>query len=373
MAPLTPELRTALLRRSGPDGFLPFDRFMEVALYEPSVGYYARAATPFGPGGDFYTAPRVHPVFAATVAARVAAIDEALGRRRPFSVVDLGSGDGRLLAGVARALGRHAGTADLQFVAIDRSPARRAASLELLRAATAGAGSGLAARALAELGPIEGVVVGHELLDAQPARRWRWSGTDWRELGLRVEGDELRPVEAPPAPATVTGGFPRPGPNDAGVVLETSASAEAIVREIGDHLVGGAALLVDFGAEERELQAGHPGGTLAAIRAHRPLPSAWESVGDADLSVFVNFTRVRAAARRAGLTEIAYRGQAEALGAWGFAGALEAALADCTTAEEAVRVRLAAKNLLFGFGTFRVLELAAKASSAALAGLTAAS
>jgi len=360
--PPGPEILEALARRAEPDGFVPFDRYMDVALYGPGVGYYARPRSPFGPRGDFYTAPSVHPVFARTLARRVQEVERAVGGPGPFSVVDLGCGDGTLLCGLARALEPERKGEGPRYVAVDRAEARRSAALAEVR--RCGAGIGDRARAvatLAEIGPVEGVVLAHELLDALPARRWRWDGLAWHELGVRIDHGALREVEASAGRghATPSAGLPTLTPEQAGTVAETSAAAEALVREVADHLVSGLLVVVDFGAEEGELLAGHPRGTLAAVRSHRTVASLLEAAGETDLSSFVNFSRVRAAAGRAGLVEVAYRSQAEALGAWGFGDELDRALRACASAEEEVRTRLAAKNLLFGFGAFRVLELAA--------------
>ena len=43
------------------DGRLGFDRFMELALYAPGLGYYAAGTRKFGEGGDFVTAPEISP------------------------------------------------------------------------------------------------------------------------------------------------------------------------------------------------------------------------------------------------------------------------------------------------------------------------
>jgi SAM-dependent MidA family methyltransferase len=353
------DLLERLADRAEPDGFVPFDRFMDVALYGPGVGYYGRAQTPFGPSGDFYTAPSVHPLFARTLARRVEQVARSLGAARPLSLVDLGCGDGTLLAGLAAVLEERSRGLRLRYVAVDRSEARRATALAELRRRLPGEPyRALSGASLAELGPIEGVVLAHELLDAQPARRWRWDGARWREMGLRLQNGALVEAERdggrgpdPPLPAL--------GTDRTGTLAETSSAAEALVREIADHLTDGLLVVVDFGAEENELLGGHPHGTLAAVRSHRALASPLEAPGQVDLSAFVNFTRLREAARRAGLVEVANRSQAEALGAWGFASELDEALQASGSSEAEVRVRLAAKNLLFGFGSFRVLELAA--------------
>jgi len=356
-----PGLWAAFEARSGPDGFLPFDRYMEVALYAPGLGYYQRSRSPFGPEGDFYTAPRVHPLFARMLAAHVAELRASLGG--PFSVVDLGCGDGTMLAGIVRALGDRGAAEGVEVVAVDRASARRSGSLELVAPVARAAGArARQARSVAEIGPVTGIVLAHELLDAQPARRLRWDGSAWRETGFRLDDGRLVPAESAltepvPAPA-----LPSLRSEDAGVVLEVSPAAEAVVREVADRLERGRFVILDFGAEQTELLSAYPRGTLAAVRAHRALDAATAVPGEADLSAFVNFSRVRSAAATAGLSEVAYRPQAEALGAWGFPSELEEAVRKSRTGEEEVRVRLAAKNLLFGFANFRVLELAAPAS-----------
>src|SRR3989344_9058812 len=45
-------------------GAIAFDRFMELALYAPGLGYYAAGKHKFGERGDFITAPELGPLFA---------------------------------------------------------------------------------------------------------------------------------------------------------------------------------------------------------------------------------------------------------------------------------------------------------------------
>jgi len=361
--PLREPLLQALQARCEPSGFLPYDRFMEVALYAPGVGYYDRPRSPFGPEGDYYTAPRVHPIFARALANRLAEVRAAVAPGRPFALVDLGCGDGTLLAGILQALGERGIAEGILAFGIDRAESRRQATL---RAASSSASrpSPRCARALADLGPVTGLVLAHELLDAQPARRLEWDGQRWRELGFELTGDHVVPATTGLVRPVPPPSLPRLGTEEAGTVLEIAPTAEGLIREVADHLDQGLLLVVDFGAEERELLAAHPRGTVAAVRAHRAVPTPWAAPGEVDLSTFVNFTRIRDAARRAGLVEVAYRSQADALAAWGISAELEREVENLATSEEKVRARLAAKNLLFGFGTYRVLELAPTAPAA---------
>jgi SAM-dependent MidA family methyltransferase len=357
--------RIALAAR--PDGFVSFERFMEIALYAEDVGYYTGSADRFGPAGDFYTAAHVHPVFGASIARRVAAVRKALGTERPFWIVEAGAGDGRLASEVLDALGRSAidGTENVAYHLIEPNrevlhrareaaePSARAAGIPLVEQTS-----------LDALGPFEGVVVANELLDAQPARRLRWDGRAWRELGIRLAGERIELSEAEMRETVPPPELPVPA--EPGTIFEPSPAAENWIRCVADHLIRGALLVLDYGLEEPELLAGHPGGTLAGVRQHRNVESPWETPGAVDLSIFVNFTRIRAAARHAGLVEVSDLPQAQALGSWGLPEELDRALAAAGSAAEQVKVRLAVKNLLFGFERFRALEFAAPASAAEL-------
>jgi SAM-dependent MidA family methyltransferase len=359
-----------LSEEGGSTGFVPFDRFMEVALYDPKVGFYARARTPFGRSGDFYTAAHVHPLFGRSLAERLRTVRRALGRERPFRIVEAGPGDGTLAETILGALARAPeGAAGVEYVLVERSPSLRQAAME--RVESAGRAAGIPVRlagSVAADGPFEGAVLANEVLDAQPTRRLRWTGTEWQELGVRVDAETLvaasKTLQVPVPPPEL------PTPKEPGVVLEISPVAEGWVREVADHLARGLAIVIDYGMEQPELLAGHPSGTLAAVRGHRAVDDPLAAPGTSDLSMFVNFTRVRAAATRAGLAEVAYCSQAEALGAWGFPALFESDVRSAGSAEAEVRLRLAAKSLLFGFDRFRVLELAAPNGADALRATT---
>jgi len=323
-----------------------------------------------GPAGDFYTAAHVHPLFGKAVAERVRTVRRLLGRGRPFRVVEVGPGDGTLAETVLTALGRAPeGTEGVEYLLAERSLSLGQAALERVEASGRMAGISVRlAESVSADGPFEGVVLANELLDALPTRRLEWTGSVWRELGIRIVGGAVVASSAPlrssvPAPEL-------PVTEEPGTVLEVSTEAEGWVREVADHLARGLAIVIDYGMEQSELLAGHRSGTLAAVRAHQPVDDPLSDPGASDLSMFVNFTRVRAAARRAGLVEVAYSSQSEALGAWGFPALFEAEVRAASSAEADVRLRLAAKSLLFGFDRFRVLELAAPAGSAELRAAT---
>ncbi len=118
------------IRRAG--GWLPFDRFMALALYAPGLGYYANSARQFGQmpssGSDFVTAPEMSPLFGQALAAQVAQALEVSGTDE---VWEFGAGSGR--AGAATAAGAGAAGAALHHRRpvghLARAPAQRAGGL----------------------------------------------------------------------------------------------------------------------------------------------------------------------------------------------------------------------------------------------------
>src|SRR5512143_1179317 len=77
-------------------GFLPFSRYMELALYAPGLGYYVAGTRKFGPAGDFVTAPELSPLYGAALARQLAPILQATRGE----IVELGAGSGALAASV---------------------------------------------------------------------------------------------------------------------------------------------------------------------------------------------------------------------------------------------------------------------------------
>jgi SAM-dependent MidA family methyltransferase len=340
-------------------GYLPFDRFMEVALYDPDDGFYTHPGKKFGPGGDFYTAAHVSPLFGETIGRLIRTLFTSAGNPHRFRIIELGSGDGTLGEGIIQGFARGGpDPTDVEYVIVERSEPSRSESLD--RIERAGQPVGIPARtasAVSEDGPFEGVVVANELLDALPTRRLRFRGDGWVELGVRLhdgrlewqESETLRPMS----------GIPFPAAPENGTIFEYSPSAEGLLREIADHLTAGRALFLDYGMEETELLKAHPAGTLASVRRHRNVADPLSHPGLADLTTFVNFSRIRTSAVRSGLVPLPFRPLREALAEWGFAEQLAQRVEEAPSSEEEVRRRLAAKNLLFGFDRFYALEFTA--------------
>jgi SAM-dependent MidA family methyltransferase len=287
-------------------GWLPFDRFMALALYAPGLGYYARGDRQFGAlpssGSDFVTAPELSPLFGRALARQVA---QALSACDSAEVWEFGAGSGALASQLIDALG----TSVARYTIVDISGALRQRQRERLSK------HGDRVRwvdALPEA--IHGVVVGNEVLDAMPVQLLHFDGEHWFERGVSaaasVSGARWawsdRPTDLrPPADDLAFG---------PGTVTEIHPQAEAFIATLGDRLERGAAFFIDYGFPAAEYY--HPqrtGGTLMCHRAHRADDDPLIDVGLKDITSHVDFTGIALAAQSAGFDVLGYTSQAHFL------------------------------------------------------------
>ncbi len=282
-------------------GWLPFDRYMAIALYEPGLGYYANTAPKFGhlpqSGSDFVTAPELTPLFGQTLARQV---QQALQATGTDEVWEFGAGSGALALQLLDALDAQ-GCAPGRYTIVDLS-----GSLRERQAATLSAHA-RRVRWVSELpAAIEGVVVGNEVLDAMPVRLLHRLGGVWHERGVALGASGTlvwsdRATDARP-PLGIEGRHD--------FLTEIHPQAEAFVRTLGDRLTRGAAFLIDYGFPEAEYY--HPQrhmGTLVCHQAHRSDSDPLADPGQKDITAHVNFTGIALAAQDAGLSVLGYTSQ----------------------------------------------------------------
>ncbi len=306
---LSARLHTRLTTAIAENGdWLPFDRFMAFALYEPGLGYYARGSQQFGSlpptatraGSDFITAPELSPLFGQALARQVAQALEASGTHEVF---EFGAGSGALAAqllGALDALGQRV----QRYSIIDLSGTLREKQAQTL-APWAGRVQWL--NALPE--GMQGVVVGNEVLDAMPVQLLHFDGERWFERGVAVEAGVF--VWADHATA-----LRPPGEHDfpPGTVTEIHPQAEAFIGTLAAHLQRGAAFFIDYGFPEAAYY--HPqrhGGTLMCHRAHQADDNPLLDAGDKDITAHVNFSGLALAGQDAGLDVLGYASQAHFL------------------------------------------------------------
>ncbi|CAD5374191.1 Class I SAM-dependent methyltransferase [Rubrivivax sp. A210] len=285
-------------------GWLPFDRVMAMALYEPGLGYYARGSRQFGAlpssGSDFITAPELSPLFGQALARQIL---QALDAAEADEIIEFGAGSGALALQLLQALGgrvRRYSIVDLSGTLRERQAERLAAFGDRVRWLDA----------LPD--DLHAVVVGNEVLDAMPVQLLHWDGSAWFERGVELDSDALRWADRATALRP-----PCDAPFVPGTTVEIHPQAQAFIRTLVERLRRGAAFFIDYGFPEAEYY--HPqrtGGTLICHRAHRaefgdddPLAD----LGEKDISTHVDFTGIALAAQDAGAEVLGYTSQARFL------------------------------------------------------------
>jgi SAM-dependent MidA family methyltransferase len=303
----------AEMQHSG--GWLGFDRFMNLALYAPGLGYYANSSTKFGTlpqgtraadgsvkgaGSDFVTAPEMTPLFGYSLAHPVA---QALQVTQTFEVWEFGAGTGTLALQLLTALKAMGQRVD-RYTIVDLSESLKERQRHTLR-------EHLEVVRWVDALPaaMQGVIVGNEVLDAMPVKLLARVKGQWLERGVVLEHGAWAWADRP---TTLRPPLEIEGEHD--YLTEIHPQGEAFVRTLGDHLQRGAVFFLDYGFPEAEYY--HPQrhmGTVMCHRAHRADANPLEAVGLKDITAHVNFTGVAVAAQDAGLELLGYTSQAHFL------------------------------------------------------------
>jgi SAM-dependent MidA family methyltransferase len=397
------------IRREGP---MPFARYMALALYHPTLGYYAGGGMgrePLGWSGDYFTSGDVSPLWGWAIARQLRQMWELLGSPPRFDVIEPGAGRGMLAREVwrfARFSAPEWGEA-LRYTLVDQAtyagetrlaPTLMAAdgsepslfgarrerlAAELARLAVPDGAVrwvGSLANLNTESNQIIGVIVSNELLDALPVHLVEVVGGARPALAevyvaLDASGRLVERLDAPSSPEVAAYldrfGVPWRGFGD-GWRAEIGLAAEAWMREATGLLQRGFVLSIDYGASARRLYTRvRRRGTLAVYSRHQFGDRPLLAPGRQDITAHVNFSALARAGREQGLRVAGYTTQTAFLTALGVreaAAALGQQLypaADTARATERGQADLLRRRMLEsaeatlldprGLGGFRVL------------------
>jgi len=301
------EALRARIRREGP---LPVDAYMRACLADPQHGYWHKSLA-IGAEGDFVTAPEISQVFGELLGVWSAVVWQAMGRPSPVRLVELGPGRGTLMRDALRAaLAAPAFLAAASLHLVEVSPRLRALQRRSLASSPHQPAGGAAwHESLAQVPDGPAVVIANEFLDALPIRQLVYGERGWHERVVELApGGALQFAVGPRV--NIPWAEPAPEP---GTVLELRQGEDELIADLVRRRGMQACLIIDYGPAAPAL-----GDTLQAVRRH-----AWVDPltrpGEADLTAHVQFARLAARARGAGLAVDGPLSQAELLGRLGSA------------------------------------------------------
>ena len=293
-------------------GWIAFSRYMEMALYEPGMGYYSAGAHKLGAGGDFTTAPELSPLFGAAIVSAILPVLEGLkAQGLPAKILEFGAGTGKLAESILTRLN------DLGFQLdgydiIEISPDLTQRQQERLHKLAAELELSTKCSWLSSLSEnFKGVILANEVIDAIPCDAIIYQNGFWYWYGVSFAEDKYfwktgKPVEQALLPESLlSGNFSE------GYVTELHPQANAWIRQIAKQLDAGLFLTFDYGFPESEYY--HPQrieGTLMAHHRHHAIQDPFYLPGLCDLTTHVEWAQIARSALAENVDDVYLTNQA---------------------------------------------------------------
>jgi len=352
---------------------ISFAEYMDLALYHPKLGYYASSSTQIGAAGDFFTSCHLSADFGELLAKQFAQMWDFLQQPNPFTLVEMGAGQGLLAVDVLTALQRHHPNcfACLKYVIIERAAALIQAQRHQLRQFLE-AGASIAWHDFADLpSSITGCWFSNELVDAFPVHQVVLEAGRLREIYVSVnqQHSQTQFVEVVGDLSTpklaeyfdFVGIDLRFPPYPDGYRTEVNLAALDWMATVAKHLQRGYVLTIDYGYPSDRYYHPNRLGTLQCYSQHQHHSDPYRNVGQQDITAHVDFTALEKQGELCGLQRVGYTKQALFLMALGLGDRLTAlgqsSATDAQSIQAALRRRDALHNLMnpMGLGDFGVL------------------
>lgn len=304
-------LENRICQRIRKEGPITFRAYMEMALYEPGLGYYTSAHTEIGKAGDFYTSQHLHPAFGAMIARQLMEMWEIMNRPEVFHIIEPGAGAGLMCLDILTYLREKKDMfRSISYIIAEINPSVMQRQKTLLSHYS---GKVTWVSSLEELPGIQGCIVSNELLDAFPVHLVEMHD-GLKEIYITVTGEKSSPssvadneagrenetpclqeIKGPPSTAALYDylrEFSIQLPE--GYRTEINLGIRDWLRQVNETLSGGFILTIDYGypaweyySEERNR------GTLLCYHRHQVNENPCRNTGQQDMTAHVNFSSVK--------------------------------------------------------------------------------
>lgn len=295
---------------------IPFARFMELALYHPSFGYYTQARHKVGKEGDFYTSATVHPVFSETLADAICHYWDESCPQVP-TLVEVGGGTGYMIKHMVAQIkaSRPDWYEKLRVVLVEASPYHRELQAEAIDDFEGNKTwySSIEEAALHE--EIEGIIVSNEYFDAFPVHIVERDKDGWYEVGVTMEGEHFVEQRLQKMTPEVEAYLKDEEVQVRGKMrIEVNLGMKQAIESMAKMLKIGHILTIDYGDLQKDLY--HPNrnrGTLMCYYKHQAHENPFIHVGEQDITAHVNFSALMNWGEQAGLETANFQRQDEFL------------------------------------------------------------
>ena len=296
--------------RHAPLASISFARFMELALYEPKLGYYTAALNKFGKMGDFTTAPEISPLFARCIGRQYQQVLASLGQA---DILEIGAGTGQLAIDLLLFLEQEQ-SLPCTYKIFEISPTLSKRQQERLQQYIPHLFSLVEWLDEWPAVPIQGVILANEVVDALPVHQYAWTEDCIQEVRVTYESDQFIYHLAPVDDLLMN----QLTQLQANYFPEIKTYQSEMCRRLPDWvdklsgtLEQGLVLIIDYGFPAQEYY--HPdrmNGTLLCYYQHRAHADPLSLVGLQDITASVNFSSLAQAALQSGLKVAGFTSQA---------------------------------------------------------------
>lgn len=320
---------------------IPFVEFMQLALYEPKLGYYSSGLTKIGAQGDFITGPELSPLFGHALANQC---QQVLSLLNQPTILEFGAGTGALCVAILEHL-EHLNCLPEHYLILELSAHLRHCQQELVQQKIPHLADRVQWLEQWPSLPFNGVIIANEVLDAMPVHRFKWANNQLFEsyIQLDAQGELQEQFLAAKDERLVTYLQDKLEEMPSPYLSEANLFIDDWVTELYQLLDQGLVLLIDYGFPRHEYY--HPDrnqGTLMCHYQHHAHPNPLIHVGEQDITAHVDFTHVAEAGQNAGFHVAGYTNQ----GSFLLANGLLHLVNNIADEREAFRAKQAAKQLI---------------------------
>jgi len=293
-------LQQKIIRRIKSEGPITFKNFMEMALYEPELGYYSSEKTRIGRSGDFYTSSHLHPTFGMMIGKQIEEMWEIMNKPSVFQIVEMGSGAGYLCKDIleyykglgigGQGLEREI-IKNLQYIIVELNPAMREQQKKLLSDYS---DKIRWASSVRELNDIKGCFLSNELLDAFPVHIIEMND-EIKEIFISADNEKLIEIKGAPGASEIADYLKEFSIElEKGHRTEINLEIKKWLGEINRILTEGFILTIDYGYSSKDYYSeDRDRGTLLCYHEHRVTENPYQNIGEQDITAHVNFSSVK--------------------------------------------------------------------------------
>ncbi len=296
------QLKQKIFEKIKKEGPITFEAFMQMALYEPGLGYYASEKTEIGRSGDFYTSTHLHYAFGAMLGKQIEEMWEIMEKPEDFCIVEIGAGEGYMCKDILDFLNRKSNS--FIYLIIENNPFMKHRQIKLLEPYLDRVKW---FSSLNELKDLRGCIVSNELLDSFPVHLVEMED-ELKEIFVSADKDLFIEIKKRPSTPALTDYLREFSIElSRGYRTEINLRIKEWLKSVNEALSEGFILTIDYGYSAKDYYSEDRNrGTLFCYHRHQLIEDPYINIGEQDITAHVNFSSLKKWGEELGLKTIGF-------------------------------------------------------------------